>query len=157
MVGWHHRHNGYGFGWTLGVGDGQGGLACCSSWGRKELDTTESLKWTENRQEWQIAFSFLAQRIYCLQDLLLRVWASEWKKESEVIQSCPTLCNPTDCNLPGSSDHGIFQARVLEWVAIAFSKNIHRNYLITKLHGLLNILTAIMTGHSFYSLPDDLL
>ena len=35
MVGWHHRHNGHGFGWTLGVGDGQGGLACCSSWGRR--------------------------------------------------------------------------------------------------------------------------
>ena len=41
MVGWHHQHNGHGFGWTLGVGDGQGGLVCCSSWGRKELDTTE--------------------------------------------------------------------------------------------------------------------
>ena len=36
IVGWHHRCNGYRFGWTLGVGDGQGGLACCSSWGRKE-------------------------------------------------------------------------------------------------------------------------
>ena len=33
MVGWHHRLNGHGFGWTLGVGDGQGGLACCGSWG----------------------------------------------------------------------------------------------------------------------------
>ena len=41
MVGWHHGLNGHGFGWTLGVGDGQGGLACCASWGRKELDTTE--------------------------------------------------------------------------------------------------------------------
>ena len=35
MVGWHHRHNGHGFGWTLGIGDGQGGLACCVSQGRK--------------------------------------------------------------------------------------------------------------------------
>ena len=43
MVGWHHRLTGPGFGWTPGVGDGQGGLACCSSWGRKELDTTERL------------------------------------------------------------------------------------------------------------------
>ena len=43
MVGWHHRHNGHGFGWTPGVGDGQGGLACCGSWGLKELDTTERL------------------------------------------------------------------------------------------------------------------
>ena len=41
---------------------------------------------------------------------------------SEVAQSCLTLCNPMDCNLPGSSVHGIFQARVLEWVAISFSR-----------------------------------
>ena len=39
----------------------------------------------------------------------------------EVAQSCPTLCNPLDCSLPGSFVHGIFQARVLEWDAIAFS------------------------------------
>ena len=38
------------------------------------------------------------------------------------LQSCPTLCDPMDCSLPGSSVHGIFQARVLEWVAIAFSE-----------------------------------
>ena len=43
------------------------------------------------------------------------------KSESEVTQSCPTLSNPIDCSLPGSSVHGIFQARVLEWGAIAFS------------------------------------
>ena len=43
MVGWHHRHNGHGFGWTPGIGDGQGGLVCCGSWGRKESDTTERL------------------------------------------------------------------------------------------------------------------
>ena len=43
------------------------------------------------------------------------------KSESEVAQSCLTLSNPTDCHLPGSSAHGIFQARVLEWSAIAFS------------------------------------
>ena len=44
------------------------------------------------------------------------------KKESEVAQSCPTLCSPMDCSLPGSSVHRIFQARVLEWVAISFSR-----------------------------------
>ena len=43
--GWHHRLNGREFDWTPGVGDGQGGLACCSSWGRKELNTTERLNW----------------------------------------------------------------------------------------------------------------
>jgi len=44
------------------------------------------------------------------------------KSESEVAQSCLTLSDPMDCSLPGSSVHGIFQARVLEWVAIAFSE-----------------------------------
>ena len=44
------------------------------------------------------------------------------KSESEVTQSCPTLHDPMDCSLPGSSVHGIFQARVLEWGAIAFSE-----------------------------------
>ena len=42
--------------------------------------------------------------------------------ESKVAQSCLTLCDPMDCNLPGSSVHGIFQARILEWVAISFSR-----------------------------------
>ena len=45
------------------------------------------------------------------------------KSESEVAQSCLTLCDPMDCSLPGSSIHGIFQARVLEWGAIAFSSS----------------------------------
>ena len=43
-------------------------------------------------------------------------------KWSEVAQSCPTLCDPMDCNLSGSSIHGIFQPRVLEWIAISFSR-----------------------------------
>ena len=43
MVGWHHRLDGHGFGWTLGVGVGQGGLACCGPWGHRESDTTERL------------------------------------------------------------------------------------------------------------------
>ena len=43
MVGWHHQLDGYGFGWTLGACDRQGGLAYCGSWGRKESDTNERL------------------------------------------------------------------------------------------------------------------
>ena len=46
------------------------------------------------------------------------------KSQSEVAQSCPTLSDPMDCSLPGSSIHGIFQAGVLEWGAIAFSENL---------------------------------
>ena len=47
MIGWHHRLDGHMFEWTPGIGDGQGGLACCDSWGHKELDMTERLNWTE--------------------------------------------------------------------------------------------------------------
>ena len=47
MVGWHHWLDGHEFVWTPGVGDGQGGLECCGSWGRKESDTAEWLNWTE--------------------------------------------------------------------------------------------------------------
>ena len=47
MVGWYHQLNEHGFGWTLEVVDGQGGLVCCSSWGLKESDVTEWLNWTE--------------------------------------------------------------------------------------------------------------
>ena len=50
MVEWHHQHSGHGFGWTPGVGDGQGGLVCCGSWGLKESDMTEQLNWTEQQQ-----------------------------------------------------------------------------------------------------------
>ena len=46
-AGWHHWLDGHEFEWTPGVGDGQGGLACCDSWGRKEVDRTEQLNWTE--------------------------------------------------------------------------------------------------------------
>ena len=47
MIEWHHWLYGHGFGWTPGVGDAQGGLACCGSWGHKVLDMTERLNWTE--------------------------------------------------------------------------------------------------------------
>ena len=51
MVGWNHRLNGHGFEWTLGVGDGQGGLARCNSWGREESDMTEQLNRTAQNSD----------------------------------------------------------------------------------------------------------
>ena len=48
MAGWHHWLNGHESVWTPGVGDGQGGLACCDSWGHEESDTTEWLNWTDS-------------------------------------------------------------------------------------------------------------
>ena len=56
------------------------------------------------------------------------------KNESEVIQLCPTLSDPMDCSLPGSSVHGIFQARVLEWGAIAFSNDQPRQHIKKQRH-----------------------
>ena len=50
MAGWHHRLHGCESEWTLGVGDGQGGPACCDSWGRKESDTTERLIWSDLKE-----------------------------------------------------------------------------------------------------------
>ena len=47
MAGWHHQLDGYEFGWTWGVGDRQGGLVCCDSWGRKDSNTSEQLNWTD--------------------------------------------------------------------------------------------------------------
>ena len=54
-----------------------------------------------------------------------RLQCMKVKSESEVSQSCLTLCDPMDCSLPGSSIHGIFQATVLEWGAIAFSNIVY--------------------------------
>ena len=61
------------------------------------------------------------------------------KSESEVAQSCPTLSDPVDCSLPRSSIHGIFQARVLEWGAIAFSDYNTKPIIKEILKGLLQI------------------
>ena len=71
MAGWHHQLNGREFEWTQGVGDGQGGLACCDSWGHKELDTTERLNWWLNNNKscywwWPLTcewFNFIFMRL----------------------------------------------------------------------------------------------
>ena len=74
------------------------------------------------------------------------------KSESEGAQSCPTLHDPMDCSLPGSSAHGIFEARVLEWVAIAFSPNNVRSLLfsLSPSLGLFTYFSGGWTGlHGF--------
>ena len=100
MVGWHHQLNGHEFEWTPGVGDGQGGLTCCSTWRRKESDTTEQLNWIfdngAKNTQWKTENLFNK----CW-------WAKRIENESEVSQSCLPLCNPMDCSLLGSSVHAI--------------------------------------------------
>ena len=70
------------------------------------------------------------------------------KIESEVVQSCPTLSDPMDCSPPGSSIHGIFQARVLEWGAIAFSDNGLKQlkFIILQFSWGLNQMSACPSG-----------
>ena len=72
---------------------------------------------------------------WCECKLVQPLWRTVWRfleSESEVAQSCPTLCDPMDCNPPGSSVHGIFQARVLEWIAISFSRRPEFNPWVEK-------------------------
>ena len=66
------------------------------------------------------------------------------KSESEVAQSCPTLRDSMDCGLPGSSVHGIFQARVLEWVAIAFSVEGVQGHL-SSVSASHDLMTSVLT------------
>ena len=75
MAGWHHWLDGRESQWTPGVGDGQRGLACCDSWGRKELDTTERLNWTE---------------LFNRKDILLRYVSKCWCMEKP-IQYCKVI------------------------------------------------------------------
>ena len=80
------------------------------------------------RQEFEFLICYLLMGSTC--KALLFSWSQfpiisdEGESESEAAQSCPTLCDPMDCSLPGSSVYGIFQARVLEWVAISFSRDL---------------------------------
>ena len=99
MVGWHPWVNGQEFEQTLGNGEGQGNLACCSPWGHKQSNTTEQLN-NNNNPTFRV----------CVCVCVL------------VAQSCPALCDHMDYNLTGSPVHGILQARILEWVAISFSR-----------------------------------
>ena len=79
-----------------------------SVWPHRRQPTTLPCPWDSPGKNTGVGCHFLLQ---CM----------KVKSESEVAQSCPTLRDPMDCSLPGSSVHGIFQARVLEWGAIAFS------------------------------------
>ena len=124
MAGWHHWLDGRESEWTPGVGDGQGGLVCCNSWGRKELDTTERLIWSDlimkssNSSHPQIQnLKFKGTDISCVCVCVCVCVCA---------QLGPTLCNPMDFSPPGSSVHGIFQAGILEQVAISSSRGSSR-------------------------------
>ena len=112
MAGWHHWVNGRESGWTPGVGDGQGGLACCNSWVAKS--------WTRQRNWTQLNCS-----VKSFDPLQGSVWKKVCKYITTCVEivswalwaNCPYLGDPMDCSPPGSPIHGILQARILECVA----------------------------------------
>ena len=114
MVGWHHRHNGHGFEWTLGVGDGQGGLACCGSWGHKESDTIEWLDWTELRGKKKVSPfnllllnpSLVAQAVSNPPAVQNWVW-SQWGRYPGEGNSNPCLENSMDRGAWQATVHGV--------------------------------------------------
>ena len=67
------------------------------------------------------------------------------KRESEVAQSCPTVSDPMDCSVPTSSVHGIFQARVLEWGAIAFYSAIKKNRMLSFVTTWMNLRAIVLS------------
>ena len=122
MIGWHPQLDGHEFEQALGVGDGQGSLACCSAWGRKELNTTE-----------QLNCAYICNMFWGTLSICVYTGAHvyEWVI---IIQSCLILCNTMDCSPPGSFVHWILQTRILEWVAISFSNICAYIYIHTHIH-----------------------
>ena len=85
--------------------------------------------WTTEWSSWQRRIEFCQENALVIANTLfqqhkrwLYTWTSPDRKKSEVAQSCLTLCDPVDCSRPSSSVHGVLQARILEWVAISFSR-----------------------------------
>ena len=110
MVGWHHRLNGHEFEQALGVGYGQGGLACYSPWGHKESDTTEPLNWTDLLDTFTHFNPILLQIHFEKQPLVWAVWALpvsplELGTSYIIHMLLPTHSTPTDFSGPVSSSH----------------------------------------------------
>ena len=86
----------------------------------------KSVQQTQWRTVWMFLKKLKLESPYDLAIPLLGIYPEKRKSQIEVTQSCPTLCNSMDCKLPSSSIHGLSQARILEWVAISFSRRSSR-------------------------------
>jgi len=94
MAGWHHWLDGCEFKWTPGVGDGQGGPACCNSWGRKESDTTERLNWTELKYTYEtVTLLNAADRVVNSQKHSLKKKKKEKEKHSLMEHTSLITCS----------------------------------------------------------------
>ena len=108
------------------LGGVPGDLAGYSPWHYKEADTTKLMSThtrTHTHTHNLLKENFISINLIYLCFYYNTLVSLKW---SEVAQSCPTLCDPMDCSLPSSSVHGILQARILEWVAISFSRGSSR-------------------------------
>ena len=104
VVGWHHRLDGHEFEQAPGVGDGHGGLACCSPWGRKEVDMTERLNWTDLNWTWSLSFRHLWSRNHLT---LQAVWGTGKAVEARASISVNSrLEGSCSCCSHGSLDPG---------------------------------------------------
>ena len=102
MVGWHHQLNGHEFGWTPGVGDGQGVLACCSPWGHKEFDMTERLNWYLQSYYLQCLFK-------CENNSFSRLTEHMLKKEADKdSREVSTGITPSLLLCPGAKDPSLW-------------------------------------------------
>ena len=101
-------------------------LASCGRAGQHQLYVSCRSPRVSSKVLYWVSLHFLEHFIPIIlsyvqnKNLAQEPWVSE--SESELSQSCPKLCDPMDCNLPGSSIHGIFQARILQWVAFSYSR-----------------------------------
>ena len=137
LAGWHHWLDGRESEWTPGVGVGQGGLACCNSWGRKESDTTEQLFWSDliwfnialyriepcfhHQSHSQLGVVFALVHPFILSgviSLLISSSISVTYQPGEFIFQCPIF-------LSFHTVHGVLKARMLKWFAIPFSSGPH--------------------------------
>ena len=93
MAGWHHRFDRHGFGWTPGVGDGQGGLVCCDTWGHKESDMTERLNWTPKSElSLRALWSIYNLKLFTSGHAKLFGCAPVWKAFNLLQVICNCLC-----------------------------------------------------------------
>ena len=119
MVGWHHQLHGHGFGWTTGVGDGQGGLGCCSSWGHKESDTTERLNWTKLIPMTALLGASLAAQMVknppAMKETLIRFLGWKDSLEKGMAAHSSILCLENSCSTNGGAwwaiVHGVAKSR----------------------------------------------
>ena len=159
MAGWHLRLNGCESEWTPGVGDGQGGLACCNSWGRKESDTTEWLNWTELNTTTIIT---LTATVWCMLSrfshvqLFVTLWTVTCQAPLSMGFSRRDHWSGLPCLLQGifpTQGSNLSLLWLLQWQADSFPLNHQGSPATTLGYYLLNTYFDLRTVHSLFHPP----